>query len=130
MTQNAKSLLTRLAPILGAGAVGACPLCWVGSASLLTYFGLGAIIPFWRFISFGLISLGAIGFFLDYRSHRNPYPLAILILGAMLLYLGRYVYGGPSFGGWQVWLPGALLIISSVIYNKLLFGKKLGKHGH
>jgi len=32
-----KKVFTRLTPILGAGAIGVCPLCWIGSASLLTY---------------------------------------------------------------------------------------------
>lgn len=117
-----KKLPTRLIPILGAGAIGVCPLCWVGSASLLTYLGLGALIPAWRWIAFGLIALGAVGFILDYRAHKNPYPLALLSLGAVLLYVGRYVFLS-TWGAWQIWGPGALLIIGAVIYNKHLFGK-------
>jgi len=117
-----KKLLTRLTPILGAGAVGACPLCWIGSASLLTYLGLGALIPVWRWFAFGLIALGAIGFILDYRSHKNPYPLVLLSLGALLLYVGRYVFLS-TWGAWWIWGPGALLIVWAVVYNKRLFRK-------
>ena len=117
-----KKLLTRLAPILGAGGIGVCPLCWVGSASLLTYVGLGALIPFWRWISFGFIFLGAIGFVLDYRAHRNPKPLIFLAIGSALLYVGRYVFLS-TWGAWQIWGPGVLLIIGAVIYNKYLFQK-------
>lgn len=118
------TLLKRLAPILGAGAIGVCPLCWIGSASLLTYLGLGALIPVWRWVAFGLIALGAVGFALDYRSHKNPYPLALLSLGTVLLYVGRYVFLS-TWGAWQIWGPGAALIIGAVIYNKHLFRKPL-----
>lgn len=112
----------KLAPVLGAGAIGVCPLCWAGSASLLTYVGLGALIPYWRWIGFGLIVLGGIGFSLDYRSHRNPRPLLLLALGATLLYVGRYVFLS-AWGAWYVWGPGALLILGAVTYNKRLFRK-------
>ncbi len=122
MKNGLKKLLARLTPILGAGAIGVCPLCWVGSASLLTYVGLGALIPYWRWIGFGLIVIGGIGFALDYRSHKNPKPLILLALGAVLLYVGRYVFLS-TWGAWQIWGPGALLIIVAVIYNKRLFRK-------
>lgn len=111
-----------LAPVLGAGAIGVCPLCWLGSASLLTYLGLGALIPVWRWLAFGLIAIGAIGFMFDYRSHKNPRPLVMLIAGGILLYVGRYVFAS-TWGAWWIWIPGALLIIGAVVYNKRLFRK-------
>ncbi|MBI4050305.1 MAG: hypothetical protein HY398_02550 [Candidatus Doudnabacteria bacterium] len=124
MTQasHRPNIPTWLAPILGAGAVGACPLCWIGSASLLTYLGLGALIPVWRWLAFGLITVGAIGFLFDYRAHKNPKPFILLLSGAILLYVGRYVFVS-TWGAWQIWGPGALLVITAVIYNKRLFGK-------
>lgn len=122
-THYAKPFLSRLAPVLGAGAVGACPLCWVGSAALLTYLGLGALIPVWRKLAIGLLILGLVGFIFDFRSHRNPFPLALLIFGGGLLYLGRYVYGGAGFAGWPIWGPGAVLVLVAVIYNKRMFRK-------
>jgi hypothetical protein len=121
MNTKLKKLLTFLSPLLGAGAIGVCPLCWAGSASLLTYLGLGALIPMWQWIAFGFIALGLIGFLLDYRVHKNYKPLALLLLGAVVLYFGRYVFGGAGFGGWQIWGVGAILIIVSVLYNKFLF---------
>lgn len=124
MNQSVKNLLTRLAPILGAGAVGTCPLCWIGSASLLTYLGLGALIPVWQWIVFILLGLSFIGFVFDYRSHKNLYPLVLLVVGGILLYLGRYVFGGAGFGGWQIWGLGAILVLTAVIYNKQQFSKK------
>mgnify|MGYP001561415709 CR=1 FL=1 len=123
MKAKLQKVITFLAPVLGAGAIGVCPLCWIGSASLLTYLGVGALIPWWRWIGFGFIALGAAGFFLDFRAHKNSKPLILLIVGTILLYLGRYVYGGEGFGGWQIWGVGALLIIVAVIYNKSFFRK-------
>ena len=124
-----RRLQTILLPILGAGAIGVCPLCWLGSASLLTYLGLGAVIPFWRWIGFGFIAIAGVGFILDYRSHRNPYPLVLLILGAILLYVGRYVFLS-TWGAWPIWGTGAIVIILATIYNKRLFRKpKTSQHG-
>ena len=100
MNANLKKVLTFLSPILGAGAIGVCPLCWIGSASLLTYLGLGALIPAWRWLAFGLITIGAVGFLLDYRAHKNPKPLVLLLTGAILLYVGRYVFASTwGLGG-------------------------------
>jgi hypothetical protein len=65
MNTKLQKVITFLSPILGAGAIGVCPLCWIGSASLLTYLGLGALIPWWRWIGFGLVAFGGIGFVLD-----------------------------------------------------------------
>lgn len=117
-----------LAPILGAGAIGACPLCWAGSAALLTYLGLGALIPLWQGIVLVLLALGLIGFILDYRSHKNIRPILLLIAGAILLYVGRYVFVGTGFGYWPIWGSGAVLILIAVIYNKRLFKKPQQTH--
>lgn len=123
MAKVLNTILTKLSPILGAGAVGACPLCWVGSASLLTYLGLGSLIPIWRNIAFTLLGIAVAGFLLDYRAHRVPYPSVLLISGGILLYLGRYVYGGAGFADWQIWGLGAALVVAATIYNKRLFRK-------
>ena len=122
--ETLKNILTKLSPILGAGAVGVCPLCWIGSASLLTYLGLGSLIPVWRWLVFVLLALSLVGFILDYRFHKNFYPLVLLTVGGILLYLGRYVYGGAGFTGWQIWGSGAVLILVAVIYNKRIFKQK------
>jgi len=122
MNAKLKKVLTFLTPVLGAGAIGVCPLCWIGSASLLTYLGLGALIPWWRWIGFGFIILGGIGLGLDYRAHKNPKPLVLLLIGAVLLYVGRYIFLG-TWGAWQIWGPGAFLIVVAVFYNKSLFRK-------
>ncbi|MBI3260951.1 hypothetical protein HYZ64_01090 [Candidatus Berkelbacteria bacterium] len=124
MKEPLRKLVSALSPILGAGAIGACPLCWVGSASLLTYIGLGVLIPVWRAIAFGLLGIGLVGFLLDLRVHRNIYPVALLLGGGLLLYIGRYVLGGGGFTGWPIWGPGALLVVAAVVYNKYLFRRK------
>jgi len=129
MNRHPKQLLTKLAPVLGAGAVGACPICWLGSASLLTYLGLGALIPVWQGVVVVLLVISVIGFLLDYRSHRNFRPLALLVVGGGLLYIGRYLVGGAGFGGWPVWGPGAILVLMAVLYNKRQFAKT-GSHAH
>lgn len=121
------SVQTILLPILGAGAVGACPLCWIGSASLLTYLGLGALIPIWRQLAFGMLFIAGIGFLLDFRSHRNVIPLILLVLGGVLLYIGRYVFLS-TWGAWPIWGLGGLVILVAVIYNKQLFRKKHKRH--
>ena len=129
MKQLAQKLQTILLPILGAGAVGACPLCWIGSASLLTYLGLGALIPIWRQLAFGMLFIAGIGFLLDFRSHRNIVPLILLILGGILLYIGRYVFLS-TWGAWPIWGTGAVIILAAVIYNKNLFKKpETSQHG-
>lgn len=46
----------------------------------------------------------------------------LLVVGAVLLYVGRYVFAS-TWGAWWIWGPGALLIIAAVIYNKSLFRK-------
>ena len=122
MTGVIKKLQTIALPILGAGAIGVCPLCWLGSASLLTYLGFGVLIPIWRQLAFGMLFIAGIGFLLDFRSHRNIIPLALLIVGGILLYVGRYVFLS-TWGAWPIWGAGAVIIIASVIYNKRLFKK-------
>ncbi|HEX9721825.1 MAG TPA: hypothetical protein VGA53_01030 [Candidatus Paceibacterota bacterium] len=131
MTILSKKLLTQLAPVLGAGAVGACPLCWIGSASLLTYLGLGALVPIWQWVVAVFLGFAFAGFILDFRSHGKLYPLLLLLVGGALLFYGRYgPFGGEGFGGWQIWGPGAVLILAAVILNKRQFSKKLSHKHH
>lgn len=102
MNSILRRLQTTLLPILGAGAIGACPSCWIGSASLLTYLGLGALISIWRQLAFGMLFIASIGFLLDFRSHRNVIPLILLILGGILLYVSRYVFLSTWGGAWPI----------------------------
>lgn len=110
-----------LSPLLGTGGVGICPACVAGSAAVLSWLGLGFLVPIWRPIVFILFGLGVIGFMADFSKHKNLVPLMLLILGSWLLYVGRYVYGGREFTGWQIWLPGAVLTITAVILNRREF---------
>lgn len=131
MKEKFKKLISVLSPILGTGAVGVCPLCWVASASFLSYIGLGVLIPFWRKIAIAFLILGVIGFIFDYRRHKNIIPLILLIIGGLTLFVGRYVFvvqpnihifsGLEGFAGWPIWGIGGVLIIIAVIYNRSLF---------
>ena len=103
-------------PVLGAGVIAVCPLCWVGSASLLTYLGLGALIPGWQWLGFSLWGIGIIGFALDYRFHKNIAPLILLLIGGSLLYYGRYVSGITL-----IWALSVPIILGAVVYNRRLF---------
>lgn len=91
---------------------------------MLTYVGLGGLIPYWRWLSFGLIGLGALGFVRDMKKHKKPWPIVLLFAGAVLLYFGRYVYGGPDFGGWPIWGLGAIAVVLAVIWNRMLFRRR------
>ncbi|MBI4054426.1 MAG: hypothetical protein HY397_03810, partial [Candidatus Doudnabacteria bacterium] len=82
----------------------------------------------WRWLAFGLIAAGAIGYVLEYKSHKNPYPMVLLAIGAALLYIGRYVFLS-TLGAWQIWGPGALAVLIAVVWNKRMFNKK-GEHQH
>lgn len=116
--------MSLVSPLTGTGGVGVCPVCVAVSASVLSWLGLAALIPVWRWIAFSLLGLGLIGFVLDWKKHKNIAPAILLIVGGVLLYLGRYVYGGRQFTGWPIWGPGAVLVITATLYNRNLFRKK------
>jgi hypothetical protein len=48
----------------------------------------------------------------------------LLIVGAILLYVGRYIFAS-TWGAWQIWGAGVILIVVAVIYNKSLFRKSV-----
>lgn len=119
-----KKFSTILAPLLGAGGIGACTISCVGSASLLTFLGLGAIMPFWSGLSLGFILLGTIGFIIDYSTHRKTWPLILLVFGGIIFYFGRYIFNAEVSPDWLVWGLGTILIVISTFYNRLLLSKK------
>jgi len=132
LNKKLKSFLTKLSPILGAGAVGVCPLCWIGSASLLSFLGLGALIPLWQWLVFVFLGLGFIGFVFDFKAHNNIYPILMYLIGGYLLYIGRYVYIAAGLGEWPIWGAGGVLILVAVTSNKWQFKrmKICPKHDH
>ncbi len=121
MNTLVRKLTSVLSPLFGTGGVGVCPACVTASAAVLSWLGLGFLIPIWRPIAFTLLGLGAIGFIADFTKHRNVLPILLLIVGSWLLYVGRYVFGGKEFTGWQIWLPGAMLTITAVYLNRKQF---------
>lgn len=120
-TSRKTKILNWLGPVLGAGAIGVCPLCWAGSAALLSYLGLGALISGWPWIVGAFLALGLIGFALDYRSHRNWAPIVVYVVGGAILLTGRYVIVAPNLGYWYIWGFGAVLLIIAIIYNRRQF---------
>ncbi len=118
-------IATKLAPVLGAGAIGVCPLCWTGSAALFTYLGLGSLIPLWQWLAGILLAFGLIGFYFDYRAHKNIFPIILYAIGATGLFIGRYIFGGVF-----LWLPSALFILVAVVYNKRFFNLDFADKGN
>ncbi len=118
MSQKLSKYAKITAPLLGAGAIGVCPLCWAGSAAFLSYVGLGAFIPLWKWLVFALLGAGLVGLAFDYRSHKKWRPLVLFLIGSVALYLGRYVFVQVV-----VWVGGAIFILGAVIDNKLQFKK-------
>ncbi len=109
------------------GAVGSvlgiavCPLCLPFSATLLSSLGIGVVIPFWPLIIGLFFLLAVIGFVRSFQVHKKIIPLILLILGGIVLYVGRYVVGMDS-----VWITGAVFIVSAVVANHRA-GKNLSK---
>lgn len=125
-----RSMLSVASPVGSAAAVGVCPACLAASASALSWLGLGALIPVWRPIAFGLLALGILGFLRDFQKHRQALPLLLLVSGGILLYLGRYVFGGAGFGGWPIWGPGAILALVATVLNRRLFRARVHASPH
>lgn len=103
MNEKIKKLMSILAPVLGTGAVGVCPLCWAASASFLSYIGLGVLIPFWRKIAIAFLLLGLIGFILDYRRHRNIIPLTLLLHWRGNALCGAVYFCGSTQTSYLLW---------------------------
>lgn len=109
-----------VSPVLGVGAIAACPLCWGASASLLTFLGLGALAPWFGKVGFALLFIALIGFIIDLRKHKNIFPLVLLIIGAGMLYAGRYVY----YEDQEIWIIGGIIVLLSVILNRYIIKGK------
>lgn len=85
-----------------------CPLCIL--APLLLTAGLGSILalaaPWFAPALLVLIAISFVGFFLSYRTHKNPLPLIFTIIAGGLMYYGRYI----NYNNTSAYLGGALLI--------------------
>jgi hypothetical protein len=55
---------------------------------------------------------------------RKLITITLFAGGGLLFYLGWYAYKGENFNGWQVWVPGAVLIVAAVAFNRKLFSRK------
>lgn len=85
-----------------------CPLCIF--APLLLTVGLGSILvlvaPWFAPTLLVLIGISLVGFFLSYRTHKNPLPLIFIVIAGGLMYYGRYI----NYSNTSAYLGGALLI--------------------
>ena len=91
-------------------------LCCLGSAalmSILSAFGLTFLInnAILQPILIGFLLLAVFGLVLGMRHHGNPWALIIGVLGAVTVYVFRYV----SFHSLLAWLGIAGLVIASLL---------------
>jgi hypothetical protein len=91
--------------LLGAIGMGLCPVLM---ATALSTIGLGVLAPVWMWLSAALLVTGLIGYALDYRYHHQSVPVILFVVGALLLWAGRYSpLGGTGWQGWPLWGSGA-----------------------
>lgn len=87
-----------------------CPLCIL--APILLTVGLGsilALVALWFApLLLVLVTISLVGFFLSYRTHRNPLPLILTLGAGGLMYYGRYV----NYNNTAAYFGGALLILA------------------
>ncbi len=70
-----------------------CPICYIGPA--LASAGMGSTLFFtalyFKYVLLGLIAFSALGYFFNYRTHKNIFPLLLTIIGGFLMYYGQYI---------------------------------------
>lgn len=107
-----KETLTNTGAIGSIAGIAACPLCVPFFTSLFSSLGLGAIIPFWQPVIGVFFFVALYGFISAFRIHQQILPLVLLIIGGVLLYVGRYIVGSDPF-----WIIGAVTMIAAVVTN-------------
>ncbi len=87
-----------------------CPLCII--APLIIAAGFGSILalaaPWFAPLLLVLVGISLVGFFLSYRTHKNPLPLVMTLLAGGLMYYGRYI----NYNNTLAYIGGGLLIIA------------------
>lgn len=85
-----------------------CPLCII--APLIIAAGFGSILaltaPWFAPALLVLVGISLVGFFLSYRTHKNPFPLILTFVAGGLMYYGRYI----NYNNTLAYIGGALLI--------------------
>ncbi len=85
-----------------------CPLCIIAPLIIAAGFGsiLALVAPWFAPLLLVLVGISLIGFFLSYRTHRNPLPLILTVVAGGLMYYGRYI----NYNNTLAYVGGALLI--------------------
>ncbi len=106
--RNKKDHLTGIPATLAIILGVLCPLCLIAPILLTAGFGsiLALTAPWFAPALLILIGISLIGFFLSYRSHRNPLPLVLTLVAGGLMYYGRYI----NYNNALAYLGGILLI--------------------
>jgi hypothetical protein len=88
---------------------GLCPVCIAASGGALASLGLGflAAEKSIRLILATTLTIGIVGFILSARRHRRWWTLALGVLGAALLFVGRLLLVDLVLYGGMVLLVGA-----------------------
>lgn len=101
--------------LLGAIGMGMCPVMMV---TALTAVGLGIMAPVWMWLTGAFLVGGAVIYALDYRCHRQMWPVTLFVVGSLLLWAGRYsAFGGTGWQGWPFWGAGGLLVLTAFGLN-------------
>lgn len=87
-----------------------CPLCLIAPLIITAGFGsvLALVAPWFAPVLLVLVSVSLIGFFLSYRTHRNPLPLILTVIAGGFMYYGRYI----NYNNTLAYIGGGLLIMA------------------
>lgn len=85
-----------------------CPLCALAPFLITTGFVsiLALIAPWLAPALLVLVGISLIGFYLSFRTHKNPLPLILTVFAGSLMYYGRYINYSNTFA----YIGGGLLV--------------------
>lgn len=108
--KDKKDHLTGIPAILAIFIGVLCPLCLL--APILLTAGFGSVValaaPWFAPLLLVLVAISLIGFFLSFRTHRNPLPLLLTLHAGGLMYYGRYI----NYNDTSAYIGGGLLIFA------------------
>lgn len=110
MAKNVTGWFSSIGGILAvAMPKGLCPVCVAASGGMLASLGLGflAVETNIRWILAVTLAIGVAGFVLSARRHRRWWTLALGVLGAVTLFVGRLMLVDVVLYGGMVLLVGA-----------------------
>lgn len=87
-----------------------CPLCIIAPFIIAAGFGsiLALAAPWFAPALLILVGISLVGFFLSYRTHKNPLPLILTLVAGGLMYYGRYI----NYNNTLAYTGGGLLIMA------------------